>query len=55
VPGQREDVTPSRLCNAHIDFNDYAYTNTDDLWVCRGCFENHANPKNLSFVRELWP
>jgi hypothetical protein len=41
------------LCNKHIDPGDYAYTNTDGLWVCLSCFDNYVNPKNLSFVDEL--
>lgn len=41
------------LCNAHIDPGDYAYTNTDCLWVCVSCFKNYVRPKNLSFVDEL--
>jgi hypothetical protein len=38
------------LCNTHIDPGDYAYTKTDDLWVCLPCFEN---PKNGTLVNDL--
>jgi hypothetical protein len=41
------------LCNKHIDSGDYAYINTDRLWVCVSCFDKYVSPKDLSFVDEL--
>jgi hypothetical protein len=41
------------LCNKHIDPGDYAFINTDGLWVCLSCFDNYVSPKDLSFVDEL--
>jgi hypothetical protein len=38
------------LCHTHIDPGDYAYTKTDNLWVCLTCFEN---PQNVSLVDSL--
>jgi hypothetical protein len=38
------------LCNANIGPGDYAYTKTDNLWICLTCFEN---PKIVSVVDNL--
>jgi hypothetical protein len=53
LPSEEQVVTNGwdhehcELCRTHIDPGDYAYTKTDNVWVCLTCFEN---PQNVSLV-----
>lgn len=41
------------LCNTHINPGDDAYVDADRNWLCRRCYENYAQPHDVSFVRDL--